>query len=78
MQPSKNAISSRFFFGLGSEKIEVQLISGLQNKTGGFDHKVMLEPLTGNDEESIFHYLCGLLDKKKQLLVISLVFVICE
>ncbi len=54
MQPSKNAISSRFFFGLGSEKIEVQLISGLQNKTGGFDHKVMLEPLTGNEEESIF------------------------
>ena len=31
-----------------------------------------------HDEESIFHYLCGLLDKKKQLLVISLVFVICE
>ena len=31
-----------------------------------------------HDEEPIFHYLCGLLDKKKQLLVISLVSVICE
>ena len=54
MRPSKSAIISRDFFGLGSEKIEVRLISGLQNQTKETDHRVLLEPLTGKEEESIF------------------------
>lgn len=54
MRPSKSAIISRDFVGLGSEKIEVRLISGLQNKKNEFNHWVLLEPLTGKEEESIF------------------------
>jgi hypothetical protein len=69
--------------GLGNDALETPdafcLSSKTRNCVGPTSVALkFLVRLSRHDEESIFHYLCGLLDKKKHLLVISLVFVICE
>ena len=79
-----NPESGKATDGLGNDALETPDAFYLSTKTRNCvgPTSVALKFLVGLaimlEEESIFHYLRGLLDKNKQLLVISLVFVICE
>ncbi len=53
LKPSKSAIMSRDFSGCGSGIVEVNLLAGLEDSTGEKIRKVLLEPLTGGDEQWI-------------------------
>lgn len=51
MKPSKNAIISRDFSGIGSDSIAVALAAGLADSDRQAPPEVVVEPLTGRDEQ---------------------------
>lgn len=55
MKPSRNAIVSRDFFGIGRDSIEVKLATGLKDSSMGVIKNVTVEPLTGVNEQ----WLCN-------------------
>lgn len=59
MRPSKGAIHSRDFSGLGSGSMAVHLVTGVLDQENTPDRRVVLEPLTGRDEEAILSTVAG-------------------
>jgi hypothetical protein len=53
LKPSKNAIISRDFSGFGADSMTVALCSGLPDKELGTIRDVVVEPLTGKDEQRL-------------------------
>jgi hypothetical protein len=53
LQPSKSAISGHDLTGPGFGRLEVDLLAGLNEQGGEAVSRVLLEPLTGRDEERL-------------------------